>query len=132
MASALSYTRRHCTHRGPLSLSSHTLTLHLPCAARVQESTWSDAFAAVLISDATVSDPEPRRPPVVKGANRLTLHELSAYATKLGQWQSSLTKSMGPLFSDPLRSLKRKIRLASHAPPATKEDEGVSSKRIKR
>ena len=82
------------------------------------------------ISDAAVPDTDSRPPPLVKGSSSLTLHELSVYVQKLSQWQSTLTKSMGPLFSDPLRSLKRRIRLASHGAPESKEDEG-RGKRVK-
>ena len=44
----------------------------------------------------------------------MTVRELRQLANKLTQWQHALTKSMGPLFSDPLRAIKRIIKQAEH------------------
>ena len=42
----------------------------------------------------------------------MTMRELKQLANKMTQWQHALTSSMGPLFSDPLRTIKRTIKQA--------------------
>lgn len=53
----------------------------------------------------------------------MTVRELKQLANKMTQWQHALTKSMGPLFSDPLRSIKRIIKQAEEA-AGTSEEKG--------
>ena len=43
----------------------------------------------------------------------MTVRELKQLANTMTGWQHALTKSMGPLFSDPLRALKRIIKQAT-------------------
>ena len=66
-----------------------------------------------MVEDA-VSPPQPPLPrPLLAGANRLPCAELMLYATKLGHWQQRLQEAIGtPALSDPLRALKRKLKLA--------------------
>ena len=80
------------------------------------ESAWSEAFDAVVVSDAPVAAAAARRAaPLFPGANSLSVRELKQLANKMTQWQHALTKSMGPLFADPLRSVKRIIKQAEEA-----------------
>ena len=92
-----------------------------------QESAWSEAFEAIVVSDAAsaaaaaTSSPNAaaKRPaPLYTGADSMTVRELKQLANKLTQWQHALKKSMGPLFSDPLRALKRIITHSEQAEKA--------------
>jgi len=38
------------------------------------------------------------------------------YSLRLADWKSSLTKSMGPVFSDPLRALNKRLKMAAKSP----------------
>jgi hypothetical protein len=68
---------------------------------------------ATEVEDA-VSPPQPPPPrPLLAGANRLPCADLMLCATKLGHWQQRLKDAIGsPALSDPLRALKRKLKLA--------------------
>ena len=80
------------------------------------ESAWSEAFDALVVSDSAVAaTPAKRVAPLFAGANSLSVRELKRLANKMTQWQHALTKSMGPLFADPLRSVKRIIKQAEEA-----------------